>query len=250
MLKKKYFYPKKINDLIRIGDKSDGGYIFIKKLIFEAKSCLSFGLGDNFSFESNLKKINKKINIYVFDHTVDYKFWFKHFFYWLWKSIRYRKYLKFLNFIKYLFFFYYDKNKHLKFKVGTKKNSLSNIIDKLDIDPQKTLLKIDIDGDEYKIIDEIKKFQFLGLIIEFEKFNNNIKKIEKFIKQNSNLQLIHIHANNFAPLIKNIPDSIELSFANKKLFKSKNKNTKKYPIKNLDYPNNIMKKDIKLFFKN
>ena len=245
----KYFYPKKIIRLIRIGNKLDGGYVFNKNLLLKCKYCLSFGLGDNFTFESELKKINPKIKIEVLDHTIDYKFWIKHFFFWVWKSTRYRKYLKFLNFIKYINFFYIKENKHKKIKVGSDGNTLSNILKKSKIDPQKTLLKIDIDGDEYKIIDEIKNYNFLGLIIEFENFYKNLKKVEKFIQYNKNLVLIHIHGNNFAPIINNISDSIELSFANKKYIKEKKPNKRKYPIKNLDYPNNIMKKNIKIIFK-
>jgi len=42
----KYFYPKKIIRLIRIGNKLDGGYVFNKNLLLKCKYCLSFGLGD------------------------------------------------------------------------------------------------------------------------------------------------------------------------------------------------------------
>jgi hypothetical protein len=245
----KYFYPKKVNNLIRLGNKLDGGYIFNKKSLLKCKYCLTFGLGDNFTFESDLKKINPKIKIEVYDHTVDYKFWIKHFFYWLWKSIRFRKYLNFLNFVKYIYFFYIKENIHLKKKVGSSQNTLSKILERSKFDPLYTLLKIDIDGDEYKIINEIKNYNFFGLIIEFENLNKNFKKVEKFICNNKNLELIHIHGNNFSPVIDHIPDSIELSFVNKNFVDVKKKNHKKYPIKNLDYPNNIMKKDIELIFK-
>jgi len=245
----KYFYPKKVNNLIRLGNKSDGGYIFNKKSLLKCKYCLTFGLGDNFTFENDLKKINPKIKIEVYDHTIDYKFWIKHFFYWLWKSIRFRKYLNFLNFVKYIYFFYIKENINLKKKVGSSQNTLSKILERSKFDPLYTLLKIDIDGDEYKIINEIKNYNFFGLIIEFENLNKNFKKVEKFICNNKNLELIHIHGNNFSSVIDHIPDSIELSFVNKNFVDVKKKNHKKYPIKNLDYPNNIMKKDIELIFK-
>jgi len=245
----KHFYPKKVNNLIRLGNKLDGGYIFNKKSLLKCKYCLTFGLGDNFTFENDLKKINPKIKIEVYDHTVDYKFWIKHFFYWLWKSIRFRKYLNFLNFVKYIYFFHIKENIHLKKKVGSSQNTLSKILERSKFDPLYTLLKIDIDGDEYKIINEIKNYNFFGLIIEFENLNKNFKKVEKFIRNDKNLELIHIHGNNFSPVIDRIPDSIELSFVNKNFVDVKKKNHKEYPIKNLDYPNNIMKKDIELIFK-
>ena len=245
----KIFYPKKVRDLIRIGNEFDGGDVFSKKVLTKCRNCLTFGLGDNFTFEIHLKKINPKIKIEVLDHTVTYKFWVKHFFVWLWKSIRFRKYLKFLTFINYLYFFYIRKNKHRKIKAGSNGNSLPNILAKIKIDPKKTLLKIDIDGDEYKIIDKIRNYDFLGLIIEFEHFNKNVKKVEKFIRNNKNLELIHIHGNNFSPTTNDIPNSLELSFVNKKLIKIVKPNKRKYPIKKLDFPNDIMKKDVELFFK-
>ena len=46
-----------------------------------------------------------------------------------------------------------------------------------------------------------------------------------------------------------MPDSVELSFVNKKLIHVVRKNETKYPMKNLDFPNNIMKSDIELIFK-
>jgi hypothetical protein len=245
----KIFYPKRVNDLIRIGNKLDGGYVFSKTALSKCKYCLTFGLGDNFTFETHLKKINPKIKIEVLDHTITYNFWFKHICVWFWKSIRFRKYLKFLTFINYIYFFKIKKNKHRKIKVGSNGNTLSNILTKSKIDPQNTLLKIDIDGDEYKIIDKIKDYNFLGLIIEFEHFNKNFKKVERFIRDNKNLELIHIHGNNFSAIVNNIPDSLELSFINKKLINIKKTNKMEYPIKKLDFPNDIMKKDIELFFK-
>jgi len=87
------------------------------------------------------------------------------------------------------------------------------------------------------------------LIIEFEKAHKNIKKIINFIKTNKNLSLIHIHGNNYLPSIRNIPQAMEISFINKKFIKNKIKNYRNYPVQNLDYPNNIMKKEIKLIFK-
>ena len=76
-----------------------------------------------------------------------------------------------------------------------------------------------------------------------------MKKIVNFIKNNKNLTVIHIHGNNFLPTIKNIPQALEISFLNSRFINKKLKNYKNYPIPNLDFPNNIMKKDIELFFK-
>ncbi len=247
----KILFPKYyIKDLIRVGSQSDGGYVISNKIIRKADYLLSFGLGDNFRFETDLKKKNPKCKIYVYDHTINFFYWTKHFFYWLWKSIRFRKYLKFLTFINYVLFFKIKKNKHHRIKISKINCSLAKTLQINKINHKKTILKIDIDGGEYSIINEIKNYNFLGLIIEFENAHQNMKKIINFVKNNKNLTIIHIHGNNFLPTIKNIPQALEISFINTAFINKKLKNYRSYPIADLDFPNNIMKKDIKLFFKN
>lgn len=247
---KRILYPQYYTkDLVRLGDQSDGGYILSNKIIKKSDFLLTFGLGDNFRFESDLIKKNPKCKIYVYDHTINFFYWIRHFFYWLWKSIRFRKYLKFLSFIDYILFFKIKKNKHHKIKISKVNYPLSMALKANRINHKKTILKIDIDGDEYSIIHEIKKYDFLGLIIEFENANKNMKEIINFIENNKNLSIIHIHGNNFLPAIKNIPQALEITFINSKFINKKLKNYRNYPIPNLDFPNNIMKKDIKLYFK-
>jgi hypothetical protein len=61
----KILFPKYyIKDLIRVGSQSDGGYVISNKIIRKADYLLSFGLGDNFRFETDLKKKNPKCKIY------------------------------------------------------------------------------------------------------------------------------------------------------------------------------------------
>jgi hypothetical protein len=241
------FYPHHADGLIRLGNKFDGGYVVTKKIIKQCSQCVSFGLGDDLTFEIDLQKKNYNIEFFVYDHTINNFFWIKHFFYWLWKSLRFRKYIKFLLFINYYLFFKIKKNNHYKKKVGSKKNSLIEIVKRNNIIPSKTILKIDIDGDEYKLLNQIGNFGFLCVIIEFDKFYLQLKKITSFVKKNKNLKIIHIHGNNFSQTTNNIPKSCEITFADKKYI-NKNNNKKKYPIKYLDYPNNSMKKDIELIF--
>ena len=246
----KIFKPIFVNDLMRLGDKSDGGYIISNKILIDCKFCLTFGLGDNFSFEIDLEKKNKKIKFVAYDHTVNFQFWFKHSFFWLWHSIRYRNFnLRFLSFLKYIYFFKIKKNLHYKIKISKDTCSIVDVLSTNKIDPRFTLLKIDIDGDEYQIINEINKFEFLGVIIEFENFDQNIDKIEKFIINNKNLKIAHIHGNNFLNYgINNLPKAVEITFINSKYCNSNIVNKKEYPVKDLDFPNNSLKEDLKINF--
>lgn len=246
----KIFKPIGLDDMLRLGDNSDGGYVISNKILTNCKYCLTFGLGDNFSFEIDLLKKNQNVKIIAYDHTVNFQFWIKHSLFWLWHLIRYRNFnLRFIYFLKYLYFFKVKKNIHYKIKISKKTCSIFETISKNQINSQLTLLKIDIDGDEYQIIDEINKFDFLGVIIEFENFDQNIDKIKKFIISNKNLKIAHIHANNFLNYgIDNLPQAVEITFINSKYCNSNIINKKEYPIKDLDFSNNSLKEDLKIYF--
>ena len=75
--------------------------------------------------------------------------------------------------------------------------------------------------------------------------------IEKFILDNSNLKLIHIHGNNYAGNNNdNDPNIIELTFVNiNKVNLGLIKTNKSYPINRLDYKNHPKKNDFILRFK-
>ena len=53
----KEFKPKYLYDLLRIGKNNDGGYLVESNSIQTAKSLISFGIGYDWSFEVQLKKI-------------------------------------------------------------------------------------------------------------------------------------------------------------------------------------------------
>ena len=87
------------------------------------------------------------------------------------------------------------------------------------------------------------------LIIEFHHVKKNLNTIEKFIKKNKLLKLIHIHGNNYSPVRKGVPETLEMTFVNKKNYLIKAKKSKyEYPLKGIDYPNLKRKEDFLLKF--
>ena len=76
-------------------------------------------------------------------------------------------------------------------------------------------IKIDIEGSEYRILDELLLYQknFTGMGIEFHDVDIHKDKIKKFINT-LDMELIHIHPQNPAHVAENnIPTQIELTFA-------------------------------------
>lgn len=150
-------------NLIRLGKKNDGGYLVEKESLFNSKGLISFGLNYDWSFEKDFFQSNE-VPIHCYDPTVKYS------------SIK-----KFSR--KYLLKLF---NKNYWSITGIKNINLSPVF-----------LKIDIEGSEYRILDDIIFFQknISGLVIEFHNIDLHMCRILDFIRK-LNLTLVHIHGQN------------------------------------------------------
>jgi len=244
-------------DLIRIGPNFDGGYVIHSNTLEKINIIITCGLNDDWEFEKNFIRHNKNVSVHAYDHTVDSDFWIKRFkkdlkHFFLLKKLRLKKIIKIFLYFDYKNFFK-KKNIHFLKKITKNSKNLSEIsINEILYNENDVLLKVDIEGNEYEILEEIKvnEKKIVSLIIEFHDINRNIKKIENFILENQLLKLIHIHANNFAGINNNgNPNVLELTFVNIEKIKILDKQTKKkYPIDSLDFKNYHRKPDIELNF--
>ncbi len=241
------FKPQFNYKLLRIGSRYDGGYLVESNSLSNTECLISFGIATNWDFERDFLNYNK-IDLFAFDGSINEEFWVSQ------KNEALRK-IKRLSFNKYLKNFYLKKkfykffnsnNFTPKFISNTLENSLS-FIDAVNFTSKKNIfLKIDIEGSEYEILDEIIRYQerIIGMVIEFHSCNTNLKKIINFI-ENFNLKLVHIHANNYDDFYKiAIPETIEITFSKTPI---KLGSYKDLPHK-LDRPNKHNKKEIPLYF--
>ena len=182
------FKPNGTFDLVRLGGNHDGGYLVDKKTLKLSKCLISFGIGTNFEFEKDFYKLENK-KIYCYDYSIYPNFVKNISFYFFSGLINFRNLKKliysfkiFLNFVifinkKNVFFF----SKKVQSRV-IKKNSINlrRIISSISNFP--VLLKVDIEGDEYDILADIKKMShnIEGLIIEFHNINNKLKKKKNY----------------------------------------------------------------------
>jgi len=251
----KPFYYK---DLVRVGTNADGGYICSNTAIKKAKYLISCGLGNEFSFENSLLK-NKSITINIYDHTISVfshlRLILKYFRRFITFRVKYSVLIENLvNFYKYLLLINQNNVHHFSKKVSNKRDSNAiTLKDILNLKSKNVILKIDIEGSEFKILNQLlkKKENFSMLIIEFHFIQKN-KKIfinffNKFLKF---FTIIHLHGNNNNSLnIYGIPDVMEITM----IKKENNINIKKriinFPTK-LDFPNNPRFKDLSFRFIN
>jgi len=264
MIDKKYNFlkPIKVNDLKRIGRNEDGGYVVDFKILKQSNVLLSFGLGSDWSFEIDYLKKNQSGKIYIYDHTVDIYTYLNPLLKCLKRFLTFRKNLNDLltrlnDLNKYLSL---TMNKNIIFNKKkavyqilneNKETDVKKAFDKIGL-LNRTVFKIDIEGDEYSLIDDIlKQVNFIDmLIIEFHEIDKNeIKFVTSIKKLLNDFDIIHIHANNHCNESSfGLPTVLELTFNNKKFRPKEIVHRNEFPIKNLDFPNNPYKKDLKFSF--
>ena len=254
------FKPKNEYELIRLGQDNDGGYLVDERSIKESKSLITLGLGFDWTFERNYYDL-QGCPVYCYDHSVNYSsikkrcrkslfsFLFRMFKpkYFLQKNFFKNSLKEILLFRDYRKFFKNENVQHNEEKIGTGDQcvKLQKILDERKTDLP-AFIKIDIEGSEYRVFDEILLNQnnFTGIGIELHDVDIHMDKIKYFIKE-LNMKLIHIHPQNPADVTENgIPTQIEFTF-------SKNPKIVSPEVKlphALDQPANPHMNDIKLFF--
>ena len=219
----KVFLPKtfsfqQANDLVRVGRDYDGGYLVSKSDINDSEVLLGLGINDDWSFEEDF--LNRKVvNIYAYDGSISQTDFFKNliksavrfdnlsfFVHWLKVIIKYRKFFSQPNVhhIKKFVGLNSKSNKHCKF---------SDVINA--VNSNNVFLKIDVEGSEYRFLDEIIRYQdrITGLVIELHDCDIHLSTIEKFISKFA-LNLVHIHTNCGGPIrVDGIPTVLELTFS-------------------------------------
>ena len=258
-----FLQPKHKCNLIRLGQKNDGGYSIPRKSLEDSEFIFGFGLSDDWSFERDFKNFSGA-KIVCYDHSVNLRYWLVRFcrdvinLFLLKKDIS-ESYQRFITYFKYKIFFNGKEATHERKMIapinqniyGVKKSEITDLNQILhDKKRFNFFLKIDIEHHEYRILDQIIKYQtwLTGLVIEFHDIDLHFEKIKKFINE-LDLQLVHIHVNNFgATNNQNIPTVLEATFSPSGYNTIREINDNKFPINGLDQPNNKKEIDEPIIF--
>ena len=255
MLELKDFQPFNYDKLVRRGSTNDVGYLIPADI--SAKFLISLGLGDDWKFELDLIKHKQVNNFIVFDHSVtllnllrilmNKKRKLKAFIYRAIVLIRYFRDFTFL------------RKQHVKKKItkyGSIKNSreinLEEIFKEFVVDPKSTIiLKIDIEGSEFDIIEQVVEFssQTLILIIEFHEILKQKVKFKTSLELlKSKFSLIHTHVNNYGEIDEfSIPNVCEFTFINHNMHREQGK-VSRLPRVGLDSPSTPGRPDREIIF--
>jgi hypothetical protein len=275
------YKPKALSDLIRIGNKFDGGYVINRRSIDSSKYLISFGVNDDWQFEADFLRRKPDLKVFCFDHSVSRKVFRKKMenalnevlsFRFLvsilslnFKGVRDRlAYLKdtartWSNFSSFL-----SQDNVQFFSKGISNEGSEQFVtlkDVFQMIPQDNLsensvfLKMDIEQSEFRVLPELSNFEPIinGMAIEFHDLDITWPS---FVALMSSLQdrfeVTHIHGNNFAGLIpdSSVPKVLEITFLKRALIREGEVDRRDviYPIAELDQPNNRFEKDYSLRF--
>jgi hypothetical protein len=200
---------------IRLGSIGDGGYELSYKKIMNADILFSGGISSNVEFEYDVFRMNKDIKIVMVDPTVSA-------FKLIGKGIA-RIFLKKKDKLRYLInaltFILLSNSERVVHKSIwiNKKNTIFSIL-RATFNKEKKehiLLKLDIEGSEYDILDEVllNLESFNTMIFEFHDLNIRSNDLIKFIqKSESHFCITALNINTAGGIHNGLPKVIELTF--------------------------------------
>ncbi|MCX6723656.1 MAG: WecB/TagA/CpsF family glycosyltransferase [Candidatus Staskawiczbacteria bacterium] len=221
---------KGFEDKVRLGNLCDGGYLLPSKALPLIDVAYSYGVGGDVSFEEDLTK-HTNARVMLYDHTED------------------KLPVENKNFI-------FKKQGIARKKHGSF-NTFRNDLEENGDASKKVILKLDVEGCEWKILDGIineSSKNIVAIVLEIHQLYR-YEKILSYIKilknVNSKFTLAHIHGNNNSESFvfgkNNIPSALELTFINSGLVQDKSIMVNSLPSEK-DYPNIKGKNDVVLDF--
>jgi hypothetical protein len=208
-------------DLVRVGRDHDGGYLVSQSDIDKSDVLVGLGISDDWSFESDFVSM-KEVEVFAYDASVSQKIFFKRILVALTRLDKPRRLMHWLKvYFEYRNFFSKEKHHHILKYIGLNSRSLAGVHCTLEsvldeLDHEHIFLKIDVEGSEYRFLDTLVAYQnrISGLVLEFHDCDVHMEKIKRFV-DDFDLKLVHVHANNHAPLRLDdeLPLVLELTFS-------------------------------------
>ena len=239
-----FLRPVIVEEICRVGNLSDGGYVMSRSAIESSEVLLSLGLGENWSFEKAFSEINKSASIDIYDHTVSLNFFVSKVFRGLVKLLIFKESVSDVlaraeRLKDYFIFWVMDsRNKHNQICIG--EASLVTALSRYE-NSEMIGLKVDIEGSEWEILNliAVNKDRFQFLLIEIHDFDKHVEQLRDFLRDLSGqFVLAHLHANNFETLGSNgFPKVFEITLLRSPGAKNPPGYRSELPIPGLDVPN-------------
>jgi len=218
--------------LIRVGKKNDGGYVLLNHELDKVDYLYSYGIEYDTYFERMFAdRFGAKV--YLYDNTINYVPYHNNF-----------------------FFFKENIGESQEYNSFSPVNTLSNHLNTNNHKGKRKILKLDIEGEEYRVLKSLDVetlLEFDQIILEMHKliflYDSAVPVLQRI---NKYFYLYHVHFNNYGEIYKVkdllVPGILELSWVRKDLIKDQVTFANKVLPSVLDMTNNPYEKDYYLDF--
>ena len=204
-----FLRPAHTDTLVRLGRDHDGGYLVDERCVRAADFVLSFGVNDDWSFESDFRERNP-VPVVAFDGSVGPKQYLKHLVMSVTRIDKPATFLHWARVLRDYGRFFKDDVRHVRRHVGVADGDrggdgfacVARIVDEfVPAQARALFVKVDIEGWEYRILDDLVAIsdRVCGMAVEFHDVDLHLDRIAAFVERLP-LRLCHVHCNNHAPV--------------------------------------------------
>ncbi|PTM40534.1 hypothetical protein [Bosea sp. 124] len=187
--------PVAAGGLVRVGSERDGGYIVSKRAVLASKLLIGMGVNDDWRFEDAFRRLGGA-RIVCFDHTVNFAFWAR---YYVEQILRLR-WNRLTRYFGYRRFFGQPGVEHRLIRIGYDQPGGVSVAGLMrEFGERDICLKIDIEGSEYRILDEIVAHadRVTSVVMELHDLDLHRERVARFIDGMKDFAIVFLHANNF-----------------------------------------------------
>ncbi len=260
--KKLSFLQPHIVDVVRIGRVNDGGYVIPRYFLQEARLLVTLGIATDWSFERDFVRATcNQCHVSLCDRSSgSWTFVINAIKELLatrnWQKLSLQKSKQWCNLAVQFYkevrnegWHFYRRWVVAELRDPRRDISLWQLLTR-ELDERKTVLKIDIEGGELELLEELLRWNLInkppiGLIIEFHDVCKKLAAIQDVTEKLAQwYRVVHVHANNYGVVVGGVPDVMEVVFAERELVSEERRQA--VPLVGLDHPNNPHEREIPL----
>jgi hypothetical protein len=255
-----FLAPIVVDGLQRFGSNGDGGYVLPAWALKAIDAVVSFGISENFTFEEALAAVLPGVPIHGYDPTVSDRHFRKRVTRILAKFLRLRasgaeladKYRSLAAYRR----VFAAPSRHFRERIFNRSDgpgdaTIDQVFARIP-GRDHVLLKMDIEGAEYRVIPDILRYAGRIDILAIEFHDTDplravfLAAIEQLLAE---FRIVHLHGNNVSGVAADgLPEALEITFLAKRLVPPGLARRQELPLEGLDFPNYPAAAELALVF--